>query len=189
MILDKYFKDSIEYAMAPVNEVLAGDILEFGVLYEYVGNTFLNGFINSVKIIKAYVLDRYCPWDESFDEPHELTIQDPPNSFTWVKKSFINKTEVFNCLTEKGRMFSGDLDYNFQDDVVIIGRVGDTNVYMLFYYDRDCSDCMIGRFKTDDNADEMQIEINKMLSWFKKNAGNGDEKEIPLHYFNGWVSG
>ena len=61
----------------------------------------------------------------------------------------------------------------FGDDIQILGKI--TGGYMFFYYDLDVSDCSIGRFRTNDNQEQV---VNEFL----RISGNS-AIEIPASYF------
>lgn len=180
-----YFTDDIEYP---------GDValnpLPMGVSYSYISSTFLNGFINYVTPVKAFVLGRYHAWDEEIN--HTISVMDPPGSFNWTKKECKTKDDLFRELAKENVMCHVNLDYDFQDDVLILATAGEIEgegaCYFYFWYDRDCSDCCIGRFVTTD--DEAEV-----VSSFAENATDpennelGEAREIPLHYFQGWLKG
>jgi len=183
-----YFTDNIEYPSD-----IAINPLPIGKEYIYVSSTFLNGFINYVTPIKAFVLGRYHKWDEPID--HTVTIQDPPGSFNWVEKKCKTKDELYNSLIVSDAVYHVGVDNDFQDDVLILAKAGQVDgegeCYFFFWYDRDCSDCCIGRFISQDL--ELDI-INRFTKYINKElAGNNynahGAKEIPLNYFKGWITG
>jgi len=182
----KYFEESIEY---PSNAVLCVGALPEGIMLEYVSGTYLNGFINYCKPIKAFCLERYIQWDEVLDANHKISVQDPPDSRNWVEKKPTTKDELFNLITEPGRLYHVHLDVDFQDDLVILCKIEDTDSYLVFHYDRDVSDCGIGRFSTGDPQDEVIAEFVKYVEGFGYPDEPNRHREIPLHYFQGWVSG
>lgn len=90
--------------------------------YEYVSNTFLDGFINyNRNIIGAFLIGRY-----HIDDEHGKEYLD----------GCINGAEYH---TKIG---------NFMDDVVILVRLPD-DTYGFFHYDYDVSDCSIARIPND----------------------------------------
>jgi len=179
----KYFDQSINYP----GDLIADNPLPWGVLYEYVSSTFLQGFINYVKITKAYVMDRYQPWHADFPCQHTMKLRNPPGSFNWVEKTFKNKHELFQALIMKGATMHSKLDADFQDDVVILAQTNTPGNYYLFWFDRDCSDSMIGRFQTTDTHEQVVAEFDAYILGKKDTFLVGDAREIPLHYFQGWL--
>jgi len=167
------------------------DILPMGTDYVYVSCTFLNGFINYVKPLKAFVLGRYHGWDEELDSPNEIHIQDPPGSRQWVKPSLKTKDEFFKALTVPGAVAHSKLDTDFQDDVLILAKSEENHkgewCYFYFWYDRDSSDCCIGRFQT---TDDEEVVVSKFYNYCNDpETSEYGSREIPLHYFQGWISG
>jgi hypothetical protein len=63
-----YFEDVIEYP-----DDIALEPIPMNILWSYISSTFLNGFINYVKPLKIYVLDRYSP--DKTDEINNLKSQ------------------------------------------------------------------------------------------------------------------
>lgn len=188
----KYFQDTEEY---PRN--VAFNPLPWNVLYEYVSSTFLNGFINYVKIKKAYLLSRYTEEEEIV---HDVDIIDTPGVFPWQWIKFSGtKKEVFDRLTAPDAIFHSKLD-QFKDDVLILSKIEienieinmpENNFYMFFWYDCDCSDCCIGRFFTEDTETQVIEEFDKFVKerHNKLMLKNGLLREIPIDFFKGWISG
>lgn len=111
---------------------------------------------------------------------------DPPGSFNWVKFSG-TKAQIFEKLSEKGRVFHSKLDWDFQDDVLILAKARD--LWYFFWFDRDGSDCSIGRFRAA--GVESQVVIQDFREWclqgLESEQAGGRPREIPLHYFQGWL--
>lgn len=99
-----------------------GEILPLGTAWAYVASTFLDGFINYQKIQRAYLLHRY--------------IKQPEENERAAK--------AFNegCHTKIWELL--------QDDVLLLSK-NETNEWWFYWFDRDVSDCCIGRFITDDS--------------------------------------
>ena len=68
------------------------------------------------------------------------------------------------------------------DDCLILAKIKDGYIY--FWYDKDCSDCSIGKFETDDSESEVIVEFEKMID-----ESNHPKIEIPINLFTGWISG
>jgi len=183
-----YFPENVEYP-----EDIAERPLPFGTLYSYVSSTFLNGFINYVDILKAYVAERYHKWDEPLQDGYKISITDPPGSFNWVSKICYTKNELFGNITIPRSNFHSDF-VDFQDDVIILAqaqnKLENSQCFYLFWYDRDCSDCLIGRFVSGDSKEDI---IKAFDYYIKEDPAvveyTGESREIPLHYFNGWLKG
>lgn len=150
-------------------ENIAADVMPYGTLWSYVSATFLNGFINYVDILAGFVIDRYTKRDGKAAQI-EAAI----------------KTEVHTNLRV------------FKDDVIVLGRIG-KGKYMLFYFDYDVSDCMIGRFETDDKEG---VIVQSIINWLESEkklhdgyamteyaeSGILDYTPLPNDFFTGWLS-
>ena len=123
-MFEDYFKTHQEY---PNPTEL--DILPVNCQYLYITNTFLNGFINYVTIIKAFLITRYEPFSKN------------------LKSVLIFHDESINKVHTNINKF-------FNDDIVILA-VSDFGDFWYFYYDQDTSDCSIGRFKTGDSEEKV----------------------------------
>lgn len=185
-----YFPNQEEYPRA-----IAFRLLPVGSLWEYVSETFLNGLINYVTPIKAYVLGRYRPWFSSQshqDETIHLQVREPPNSFNWVKVAAKDKDEAFKLLTEPGRVLHLNLK-DFDDNIVILAHPKDAKgypeaekMYYFFWFDCDVSDCVIGRFVTDDPEEKVAELFAEYIQEIDDNPYGA--RELPLHIFkSGWV--
>jgi hypothetical protein len=191
----KYFQETEEYPRE-----VAFNPLPWNVLYEYITTDFLNAFINKVKIKKAYLISRYTNESEIIKN---VQIADPPRSYNWTTFSG-NKQEVFDRLTIPGAVCHSKLN-DFGDDVLILSKIEiqdkshypdreNLNYYMFFWYDCDCSDSCIGRFFTEDTESQVIQEFDTFVK--ERNdklsvdyRATGILREIPLHYFTGWISG
>jgi len=179
--------------------------LPINTLYSYISSTFLNGFINYVTIKKAYCLNRYLAPDDLYmdhEDNIELKVQNPPGSFNWVSikeiiEKPITKDKVVKLLNEPGRIHHSKLDNDFQDDVLILGKPNnicdtiDGTMYYFFWFDRDCSECHIGRFVTKDCEG---VVIEKFDKYVKELNEHNNPSETPneayviqSHYFTGWL--
>ena len=167
--------------------------LPIGTLYCYISSSFLNAFINNVTIVKAFVLGKSLNWNEEFDDPDDTYIN-VMQDHVWTKVNVRTKDDIFNAITQEGAVFHSKLDNDFKDDVLILGKVfnsdGTMYQWIFFWYSRDCSDCCIGKFTVDDTVvkDEAVIE---MFGNFcnSPNRSEYGSREIPLHYFRGWLQG
>lgn len=181
-----YFYDQIDYPGE-----IAFDPLPINVVYNYVSNSFLNGFINYVEIVKAYTIGRYVDWDKPFEEDEEdyETIQVRKNS-ALVKIKVNNALERYTALIQPGAVFHSRLDKDFLNDVLILSKAWNQDKtkfkWVYFWFDTDSSDCSIGRFETEDSD---SIVVDSFTEYVKTLHSNSyGEKEIPLHYFIGWLN-
>lgn len=190
----KYFRDEVEYPRD-----IAANPLPIGTRYDYVSNTFLNGFINYVSVVKGFVLARYCGWTEqdwidAQNQDHECQIRNPETRcMEWIKVEPKSKDELFNLVTAKNAISSPKMDCDFQDDVMILAKITtdeDKTLWYFFWFDRDCSDCSIGRFLTNDTDEEVIASFTEyVMNHHANDPRFGAPREIPLHYFNsGWIS-
>lgn len=158
-------------------------MMEPGILQRYVSSTFLNGWINYVTPIKAFLITRY--------RPHSQNVKDLAE---------FKKAPPFHSRLEKA----------FHDDILLLARhpVRDwtapsgrfTNEYWFFWFDRDVSDCQIGRFHTDEPvkdvidsfaayAEETSQELSKSYaSDTSENKVGAPALEIGPSFIRGWVS-
>jgi len=181
-----YFDDEKEYPKG-----IVFNPIPLGILYTYISNIFLNAFINYVDIQKSFILGRHHDWYDDLSENGEITISVSEPGQSPIKKSFKTKQEIYDTLTKPKTAIHPRLDVDFQDDVLILAKAYDeSNIkfnWVFFWFDRDNSDCCIGKFNTND-TDEIVIKA------FEKFCNNPIRspylsKEIPLHYFSsGWIS-
>lgn len=180
----KYFYDTIDYPSARA----ITDPIPLGVHYCYVATSYLDGFINYGEFVKAFVVGRYHDWFEDLNGVTPISINVSKQGYEWVKKSYKNKDEAFNLVTRLDAIIHPVLSQHFQDDVVILKKATDETgkvQWIYFWFDMDSSDSAIGRFETQD-SDEIVIES---FSKYVKDCSCNyhGEREIPLHYFRGWV--
>jgi hypothetical protein len=171
------FEDEVEY----MTEDLISNFRS-GTIYFYIGSTFLNGYINYVKPIKIYLLERYRTQWKRYEEE------------IWLP--FVNKINYNTNI--------GVLD----DDVLILGKTNEH--YYFFWFDCDVGDCAIGRqlkgeTKEEDaikwfkNYTESLIE-KKFLEYRNKNRkkfdlsddeecaeGISGYREVPTQCVKGWI--
>jgi len=157
-----YFKFNEDYP-DPTN-----GLLPINQQYFYISSIFLDGWINYVTIIKAFLITNYEPYDNNL-------------------KSLENFNDInFNHIHTKINKF-------FDDDVALLAK-SKSGQFWFFYYDQDCSDCIIGRFETaDSNEVVMQYFTNfcNKLSLSYTNADNLEIKpaiELDVKMFKGWIS-
>lgn len=182
--LNKYFNHNIDYP-----QDVGNDILPWGTQLSYISTTFLNGFINYVDIKSAWVLNRYVDWDDASEEIKVSIMGTPNNTGTWEEFRG-TKRQVYEMLIQPGRTFHSKLDNDFKDDLVILSKISD-NKWMFFWFDRDCSDSSIGRFQTQESDEQVIKDFDEwaskvMMEECRHESGEGP-KQLPLHYFTGWL--
>lgn len=183
------FTDEQEY---PTDNQKVNGIPE-GQLFLYVSNTYLNAFINCIKPIKMYVAGRYYPEHSAIGRV--VKYQDPPHSFQWKELPLTaTKRDIINLFSEPGRVCHLDLT-DLMDDVLILGKYTDdedVEQYMFFWYDRDVSDCCVGRIRRDIDVTESQL-IEMFTEYVTKRHHPGTEYhpsiELSNNCWQGWVTG
>lgn len=160
---NKYFNSFSDY-LSPYTE---DEPFKNGHCYCYVSDTLLNGIINYIKPIKAFLMDRY-------------------NEDLLSKNKAL---ELFNSNSESHTNLS-----IFRDDVIMLAYEKESKFYWYLWFDMDCSDCVIGRFKTEDS--EKQV-IKSFEEWVKDTQKTfcddyhperkGEAIELNIKYINGWV--
>lgn len=166
--IDEFFNELTEYQI-PYREDTP---FENGHLYTYVSSTLLNGVINYVEPIKAYLLDRYRE-DEELEE-----IEKTVNQFN-------------NCEVD---FFHTKLDM-FKDDLILLAYEDESDYYWYFWFDCDVSDCQIGRFKTDKPREEIfEIFEQHVIDLQQKYCDDyhterfGKITELNVKNLKGWIS-
>ena len=184
-----YFEDEVDY---PKN--VAVDILPLGTLWCYISSDFLNGFINYVKPVKGYLINHYQTLDEPLDKGEgrvSIQNQDPETSGSqrWITAYAKTKLEKYQLLTKEENACHPKF-HEFRDDVLLLAKA--ENIWFFFWFDMDCSDCFIGRFKTNEPDETV---IKKFTEYcHERNTDfalkSKDEMlELPEHYLKaGWKS-
>lgn len=144
---------------------ISGEILPYGTLYEYISSTFLNGFINYVDIRYAVASNRY--WDD----------EDVRNFGDW---------EEFISNMSKRTEPHTNLD-TYRSDICCYG-LDNHKDFIFFYFDRDVSDCCIGRLEKESTTEELlkQYVINTSLN--KAEGYQETPKILQIKKPKGWVS-
>jgi len=153
------FMETVEY---PTHEQFLSGI-QPGISYDYVSSVYLNGFINYVDIIDAFMIRRYMDFAESIER---------------IKTKIKNKEFHTNVQ-----------DSSEYDDILILGKTED--MYVYFWNDCDCSDCCIGAINKDlvENRDSKAIALfRRYADKLKKIETAQDVFFIPLEFFTGWIT-
>jgi len=177
------YMDTIEY---PSNDLLAEGIKD-GISFDFVPTTYLNGFINCVQIIDAYMfrrykvlesylVNKYGTYDQSIIEANI-----DPNNLTWERSC---------CLIDE-RMEKRDFHFthtmeNF-DDMLILGKLSDS--YWVFWVSCQPSESCIGRlsistFESDNDAMESLKKAAKDFSNEDSKKDIDKIKQIPIELFS-----
>jgi hypothetical protein len=191
--MERYLPDGVEYPENLVAEPLALDQCSV-----FVSHSYLDGFINYVKIVSAWLIPRYNTKGEHGE--YKIQIMDPPGSFNWVEKTFVG-IQFYKLVSKNPRVLCHTKISYFGDDVAILGRVPvneehgtATREYVFFYYDCDVSDCMIGRFLTENAEEEVLQRFNTYAEWLGRQKAETWEDPlikslpIPPAAFPGWIS-
>lgn len=146
--IDEVFEERFEYP----NEKLLLNGLKTNQLFEYVSNTYLNGFINYTKPVWGAIIKRYRE-NEGYD-------------YEGAANKLLNQ-------------YHSELD-KIEDDVLIVATGADDSWF--FWFDRDVSDCMIGR---------TNITPEKLITFVKKNYCKQYPIAVELteKHFKGWIKG
>lgn len=158
--------DDLDY---PDREDLVSGLKD-GTMYWYVSSTYLNGYINYVDIIAAYMVRHYM--DEN----------------QWA-----SACELIDAGSEAHTDVS---DCSKYDDILILSKSGD--YYIIFWSDCDCSDCCIGKinkskFTSEDDVISSFKEGIQSLGIFdmndiEKDGWDKHMKGIPPTFFIGWIT-
>lgn len=188
------FDDYFEYTTDYPDILTVLEPLPVNARYDFVASSYLNGFINYGIFLKAFVLGRHYPWDEPFGTPTTVKVIENPSEINvdakWTVKQCLTRSELFDTVTQPNAMIHPTLMRHFQNDVLILQKLIHEDhplQYLFFWFDEDVSDCSIGRFETDDPE---EVVIQEFENYVKnlEFVPHGS-REIPLHYFKGWVSG
>lgn len=186
-----YFNENIDY---PSDVAL--NPIPYGTVWNYISSTFLNGFVNYVKPIACFVLDRYAEDNELVGE-RNFTVCNKGEFGKWHKWEGTKKELIESIVNETKEMGHTKLDC-FGDDIVILAEI-ETDKYMFFWYDMDCSDCSIGRFETTEPKEKI---INSVVNWLEREKMDNNGKivtdgfdngivnyhKLPISFLEGWVS-
>lgn len=191
-----YFIDNVEY---PRN--VAHNPIPYGTVWNYISDTFLNGFINYIKPIECYLIDRYTPDNEDISD--RCVSYRNKNTYEWLSFKGTKGGLKELILSDKIEMYHTKLSC-FGDDIIILGEIetNDENeelgLYMFFWYNMDCSDCSIGKFQTEDTKEEV---VQSIINWLEEcksenknniiheNIDNGiiNYTKLPLSFIGGWI--
>ena len=144
------------------------DNFEANTDYEYISTTFLNGYINYVKPIKAFMIRRYSYVNE------ESRALDEDLSWNDAIKNLNKELDKFHT----------DLSSCNLDDISILAE--SEKYYWWFYADRDCSDSCIMKINKYNVED-----LNDLIEAFKEKClwnGNNIIHEIPIDKMTGWIT-
>lgn len=130
----RYFDHTVEY---PGVDLFDG--MEWGIFYHYVNNWFVQGALCLVgQRVRAWLLERYEAFDpDRLAEVERKTTENPHRWIEWDE---------------------------FEDDIIVLARGDKPGEWWLFWFDRDVSDCSLGRFRTEDDADTISANIDRWIN-------------------------
>jgi hypothetical protein len=170
MEFNDYFDRFIEYP-----DPTTDPILPIGSRFDFISTTFLNGWINHVQIVDARLLNRYRTAEEN-----------------------LLAAKAFNSVGDgSNKRYHTDLDA-LKDDVVILARPGKDRadsqpnffrIWWFFWYDRDCSDSCIGRFRTEDADESVISAFGAHADAVCADYGNSPALLLDPAAFVGWIAG
>lgn len=140
------------------------DISSSGWCVNYISSTFLNGWVNYVDPVKAFVIHRYE------DDVRELAARVD----RWHQEApFHTKLDIF------------------KDDVLLLCRAKNGE-WWYFWFDCDVSDCCIGKFTDEPGADivkEFEEYVEERAEDLKTYHGGPPAwMELDVKKIRGWVS-
>ena len=146
-----------------------------GCSYDYVSNSFLEGFVNYTQIVEARLLDRYRTHEENTLKLEAFM----PSLDLPYGKGCRHHTNLYVC---------------FNDDVLLLCKSsaedlvrawGDTlaPTWWYFWFDRDGSDCSIACFRTDDTDDVVRSNFQTFVDGL-----DYPNRTITPSGFEGWIT-
>lgn len=170
------YVDTIEYP----SEDLLVDGIKDGNSFDYVSTTYLNGFINYVNLIDAYMIRRYKELTKNL-----LKANRSVDELTWEGSCEL----VDNELEDASHIHFKHTTSKYDDMLILAKQAGS---YWVFWVDCDSSDCCLARMpeSTFNSVDEAR-EALKIAALQFSEPGNTEEekiKQIPTRFFNGWIT-
>ena len=141
-----YFTDFYLYKNPYQEEI----IFKPNILYTYIPSYILDPLPKNMTFVKSYLLDRYRD-EEGIDEDLIRRYNDTKDKYQY--------TLAYDLLP---------------DDIVLLMYEEKSKFYWYFWFDKDCSDCACGRFKTKDS-------LEKVIETFDKKT-----QELQVYYCNSY---
>jgi len=138
---------------------------------EYISSTYLNGYINYVKLKSGYILDKYQDIDK-------LPTKELMSAFSNAPFNQLFHTKFYDW---------------FKNDTILLGRGDKSSVegagdWFYFWYDCDVSDCCFGRFETDD-VEEVVLELfDKHIKKLSSYNNDCETFKFDVSKLCGWIS-
>jgi hypothetical protein len=180
---DKNFEDYFWETKKPQDPMI--DVLPWNIGWYGIPPSFLDCFIDSVKPVKAFLLNRHSDWRQ------KIEVGD-------TKMTKLKAYERYLYIKQNKNIVSEQL----QDDVVILAKITpcdnapiytvaskyaeaqditDKNLWAYFSYSFDVREQAIGRFYTTDNDD---VVIKRFTAFAKRRSAfkgiNDQCREIPI---------
>lgn len=152
--IGKHFPDALEYP--DVCEIC----MKPGAWQTYVSSTFLNGWINYVRIKKVFLITRY--------RDHAANLA--------AVEACKNGRDVHTSLRVVG------------DDVLILAQEEGRSMWWVFWFDCDVSDCCIGRFESSETAEQLYADFEVWANAVSLDEGAAPALEVPVSSIHGWIS-
>ncbi|QJT71227.1 hypothetical protein GR11A_00190 [Vibrio phage vB_VcorM_GR11A] len=155
------FEEGLDYPMREV--ILGGGGVPENALLSYVSSTYLNGLINHVEIVKAVVVQRYVEDDVDWN------------------KQVLPAVNIINEATHS------DLS-ECPDDIWILAKT--ESDWWVFVYDKDTSDCNVGRTSRDTDV----LTEGKLLELLELTISGAENYEYAMGKsaelkLSGWIKG
>ena len=183
-----YFDDSVDYPRE-----VAHNTLPYGTVWSYISATFLNGFVNYVKPISVFVLDKYTMQDENISD-RDVNIFDKGKFGNWHKWEGTKGGLIEAIKSGEKETYHTQLNW-FGDDTILLSEIETDEKdgkgrYMFFWFDLDVSGCCIGKFETTDAKEQV---VQSVVNWLEDCKLEDDNEiknytEIPISFLGGWIS-
>jgi hypothetical protein len=163
---DRYFWNNVLYPKDFPTCMLTG------VMYEYVGSDKIAPFLKDATVVAAWLIHRYIPPVEP--EPEWVEHDPDCKSKPELVADFLKPGRTETQLNQLG------------DDVLYLG-IKD-GLYYHMWLDHDVSDCVIGRFETEDPLPEVIERFDEyvrercvsMLRSYQGNVEGTPEQLLPI---------
>jgi hypothetical protein len=151
-------------------------------------SSFLNGTIGYVEPLAVYQLDRYTP------DTSKIKIFASLAEGGQTEELVFSKAKLRELILEEAIYFTNTNLSMFDDDIIILARVPnpeDETTYAFFWFDRDVSECIFGKFITTDSVETITAAIEHFLPRHKGVVEKGYDKgvvsyqRLPLSFLSG----
>lgn len=166
---DRYFNGNIlEFPNPSRDNLLANEFGE-GILWEYISHDFLNGFINYVKILGAFGINRYRHPSEK--DINNIYLSTHPNL-----AAYQDDIIILALSKECGRYFYFYYDRDVSDCMIGTFMTNDEpcNIwenFLVHVHTKNYSFCEsylnVSKEEVDRNKDYHPIQLKKLSGWIK----------------------